>query len=221
MTLTEELYALAEPFWERQLRHPFVVGIGKGNLEESLFKRWVLQDYRYLEDYARLFAWAAAKAEGLESMAWYAAVLDLTLNTEMELHRQYAARFHLTRADLEEEPMWPTTRAYTDFLVRTAADGDMMDLLAALLPCTWGYVYLARNLADSGLPLEGRYSDWIRQYASEEFAEALDWLRKELDRLSEEISSTKRERLREIFLTSVLYEGRFWDMCWKGESWEE
>ena len=58
-------------------------------------------------------------------MGWYAGVLDLTLNTEMELHRQYALRFGLSAADLEEASMWPTTRSYTDFLVRTAADGDI------------------------------------------------------------------------------------------------
>ena len=152
MGITDELYSVAEPLWEAQLQHPFVRGLGDGTLEEERFKRWVLQDYRYLMEFARVFAWAAAKADRLESMAWYAGVLDLTLNTEMELHREYAARFDLSAADLEAEPMWPTTRAYTDFLVRTAADGDMLDLLAALLPCAWGYVYLARKLAEKPQP---------------------------------------------------------------------
>ena len=148
MSLSNELFGIAEPLWDRQLQHPFVKGLGDGTLEEKRFKRWVLQDYRYLKEFARVFAWAVAKADRLESMAWYSGVLDLTLNTEMELHRQYAARFGISEADLEAEPMWPTTRAYTDFLVRTAADGDMLDLLAALLPCAWGYVYIARKLAE-------------------------------------------------------------------------
>jgi thiaminase/transcriptional activator TenA len=221
MSLTDELFLVAEPLWADQLDHPFVKGLGDGTLEETRFRRWVLQDYRYLTEFARVFAWAVAKADRLESMAWYSGVLDLTLNTEMELHRQYAARFDLTPADLESEPMWPTTRAYTDFLVRTAADGDMLDLLAALLPCAWGYVYLARKLNESPPPGDQRYADWITQYASEEFAEALDWLRAEADRLAEGISEDKKRRLREIFLTSIRYEGLFWEMCWGGESWTD
>ncbi|MFH1762715.1 MAG: thiaminase II [Gemmatimonadota bacterium] len=220
MSLTDDLYAAAEPLWANQLHHPFVKGLGDGTLAEERFKRWVLQDYRYLTEFARVFAWAAAKADCLDSMSWYARVLDLTLNTEMELHRQYAARFRLTSADLEAEPMWPTTRAYTDFLVRTAADGDMMDLLAALLPCAWGYLYLARKLAEGGRPADQRYSDWISQYASEEFAQALEWLRGELDRLASGIPEDKRKRLFEIFLLSTRYEWLFWEMCWMGESWE-
>jgi len=220
MKLCDRLHDAAEPIWTAQLEHPFVKGLGDGTLEESRFKRWVLQDYRYLIEFARIFAWAVAKADRLESMAWYAGVLDLTLNTEMELHRTYAARFGLSPQDLEGEPMWPTTRAYTDFLVRTAADGDMLDLLSALLPCAWGYVYLARKLAEADPPDDQRYADWIDQYASDEFAEALQWLRDELDRLAEGVSAEKEARLTEIFILSSRYELQFWEMCWKGESWE-
>ncbi len=219
MKLTDQLHAAAEPIWAAQLHHPFVKEMGEGTLEEARFKRWVLQDYRYLKEFARVFAWAVAKTDTLEAMSWYAGVLNLTLNTEMGLHREYAERFGLTHRDLETEPMWPTTRAYTDFLVRTAADGDMLDLLAALLPCAWGYVYLARKLAEKAPPADQRYADWIAQYASKEFADARDWLRDELDRLAEGVSEEKRKHLTEIFLISSRYEWLFWEMCWEGEDW--
>ncbi|UCF21139.1 MAG: thiaminase II, partial [Gemmatimonadota bacterium] len=168
MSFSERLYEAVKPIWDAQLSHPVVKGIGDGSLDEEVFKRWVLQDYRYLKEFARIFAWAVTKAEGLDAMGWYAAVLNLTLNTEMGLHRQYATRFGLSASELEAAPMWPTTRAYTDFLVRTAADGDMADLLAALLPCAWGYVYVAQHLAKGEPPMDQRYADWIEQYASDE-----------------------------------------------------
>lgn len=218
MKLTDELFRLGEPHWVNQLDHPFVRGIADGSLSEDVFKRWVLQDYRYLMEYAKVLAWAAAKTDTLNSMAWYARALDLTLNTEMDLHRHYAARFQITSEELEAEPMWPTNRAYTDFLVRTAREGDMLDLLAALLPCAWGYVYIGRALAALQPPDDPRYADWIQQYADEEFLEALEWLKGELNRLAKGIGEEKQDRIREIFLASVHHEGRFWDMCWLGES---
>jgi len=135
------------------------------------------------------------------------------------MHRAYAERFGITEADLEATPKWPTTRAYTDFLVRTAADGDMADLLAALLPCAWGYVDVARHLAAGAQPDDQRYADWIAQYASDEFAAAADWLRAELDRAAEGASAARRARLRELFVTSSRYEWQFWEMCWHGETW--
>jgi thiaminase/transcriptional activator TenA len=221
LRFTDELHAAAGPIRAARLEHPFVKGLEDGSLDPEIFKRWVLQDYRYLKEFARVFAWATAKARRLSSMQWYAGVLELTLNTEMELHRQYAGRFGLTHQDLEEEPMWPTTRAYTDFLVRTAADGDMLELLAALLPCAWGYVELAQTMTARGKPPEDqRYADWITQYASEEFAQAAEWLREELDGLAQGISEEKKAHLLEIFLVSSRYEWRFWEMCWTGEEWE-
>lgn len=218
--LTDRLYAVARPLWEEQLRHPFVTGLADGSLEPDVFANWVRQDYLYLKDFARIFAWAVAKADRLEAMGWYAGVLDLTLNTEMQLHRDYAARFGITKEELEGEAMWPTTRAYTDFLLRTAADGDMRQLLAALLPCAWGYSWLGRKLAEGERPADDRYAAWIDQYASDDFAAAADWLRGELDHLAEGgLAPTETRRLEELFVLSSRYELRFWEMCWTGEEW--
>lgn len=219
MAFTDELFEAARPIWDAQVQHPFVQGIGRGDLPEGVFERWVLQDYRFLIEFSRVFGWAAAKADRLESMSWYAGVLNLTLNTEMALHREYASRFGLSAVDLENEPMWPTTRAYTDFLVRTAADGDLADLVAALLPCAWGYVYLGQKLAKTGMPDDQRFADWIRQYNSPEFEAAAEWLRGEMNRLSSGATAEKRRRLIELFLTSSRYELAFWQMCWTGEAW--
>lgn len=218
--LSTQLYDAVVPLWDAQLEHPFVKGIADGSLDEARFANWVRQDYLYLKDFARVFAWAVAKADRLDAMAWYAEVLNLTLNTEMQLHRDYAARFGITRERLEAERMWPTTRAYTDFLLRTAADGDMLDLLAALLPCSWGYLHIARAMQSWGPSPDARYAEWVEMYASDEFAEATEWLRGELDRLGAAADGDKRARLTEIFEISSRYEWRFWQMCWAGESWD-
>ena len=219
MRFTQEQFEAARDIWEAQLEHPFVRGIADGSLDERRFRRWVRQDYVYLKDFARVFAWAAAKADGLRAMGWYARVLDLTLNTEMELHRDYAARFDVTPAELEATTPWPTTRAYTDFLVRTAADGDMARLLSALLPCAWGYAWVAERMAPDRTPDDERYADWIAQYTSEDFRDAAEWLRAETDRMAEGATDRERERLVETFVLSSRYEWRFWQMCWEGEGW--
>ena len=219
MAFTDELYEAARDVWDAQAAHPFVRGISDGTLDPAVFERWVRQDYLYLTEFSRVFAWAAARSDRLESMGWDAAALHLTLNTEMELHREYAARFGIGVADLEQETMWPTTRAYTDFLVRTAADGDLADLVAALLPCAWGYVHIAQEMGAGARPADQRYADWIEQYSSEEFRLAAEWLRSEMDRLAEGASAAKRERLTHLFVLSSRYEWQFWEMCWNGEAW--
>ncbi|HTX53877.1 MAG TPA: thiaminase II [Candidatus Baltobacteraceae bacterium] len=219
MAFTDELFTRAQPIWDAQLAHPFVIGLGDGSLPEARFRNWICQDYLYLKDFARIFAWAVAKSDRLESMGWYAGVLHLTLNTEMALHREYANGFGIPAAELETTPLWPTTRAYVDFLLRTAADGDMADLTAVLLPCSWGYVYVAQHLAARSAGSKHRYTDWIVQYVSPEFVDAADWLKGETNRLADGLSAQKRERLLSLFETSSRYEWQFWEMCWHGERW--
>jgi thiaminase/transcriptional activator TenA len=216
---TDTLRALADPVWRAQHDHPFVRGIGDGTLDVERFKHWVRQDYRFLIEYCRLFGLAAARAPDLPTLARFADLLQATARTEMDLHRAYARELGLSEAELEAEPMAPTTRGYTDFLLRVAATGDFAELVAALLPCMWGFSEIGQTLRARGLPAEPRYAKWIEMYADPEFAALCAWCRELVDRLADDSSEAARRRMEEAFLTSSRYEYLFWEMAWRLERW--
>ena len=54
--MTERLLRAAEEIWEGYHSHPFVRGIADGSLAQDKFVFYMLQDYVYLIDYARVFA---------------------------------------------------------------------------------------------------------------------------------------------------------------------
>jgi thiaminase (transcriptional activator TenA) len=217
--LTDALRALAEPIWRAQHEHPFVRGIGDGSLDLERFTHWVRQDYRFLIEYSRLFGLAAARAPDLDTLGRFADLLQATARTEMDLHRAYARESGITEAELEGEPMAPTTRAYTDFLIRVAATGDFAELVAALLPCMWGFAEIGQALKARGLPAEPRYAKWIEMYADPGFAALAEWCRALVDRLAEGAGAAGRRRIEEAFLTSSRYEYLFWEMAWRRETW--
>jgi len=219
MPFTEDLATVGDPVWEAILDHPMVERLGEGRLEEAPFRYWVCQDYVYLIEYSRVFAHGAASAPDLERMGTFAALLDSTLNTEMDLHRAYAADFGISEADLEATDPSPTTRAYTDFLVRTAAEGTFGDLVAALLPCMWGFNVTGTRLAERGLPDHEGYADWIELYSGEEFTELTDWCKGLMDDVAADATEADRERYRGLFRTSARYEYLFWDAAWRQEEW--
>lgn len=219
MSFTDDLEAVAEPIWEATLDHPMVEGLGDGSLDVEPFRYWVRQDYRFLEEYCRLFAFGAARAPDLDRLRTFAELLTATAEEEMDLHRAYAAEFGVDETDLEATTPSPTTRGYTDFLVRTAATGTFGDLVAALLPCMWGFNETAARLAADGLPEEERYAEWIRTYDGEEFTELTEWCRDLMDEVAADASETDRERYRELFRTSARYEYRFWNAAWRRERW--
>lgn len=216
---TDRLYRLALPVWEAQHSHPFVQGIGDGSLDIEKFKFWVRQDYLFLIDYARLLALAVARAPDLDSMRRFADLVHGALNVEMDLHRSYAAEFGIPIAELEAEEKAPTTRGYTDFLLRVAALDDFSGLIAALLPCMWGFSDLGQRLAQGPGPADERYAKWIEMYSSEEFAELAVWCRSLVDRVAAGLPEDTLRRMEDAFLTSSRYELLFWEMAWRRERW--
>lgn len=214
-----ELRAATAEVWEAQHDHPFVRGIGDGTLDGERFALWIRQDYLFLIEYARMLALGAARAPDLETMVRFADLAQAVLREEMDLHRSYAAELGIGGAELEAEAMLPTTRGYTDFLVRMAAQEDFAELVAALLPCMWGFSEIGRRLDERGRPPDERYAKWIDMYASYEFAELARWCRDLCDRVGAEASATGRARMTEAFLTSSRYELAFWEMAWVRERW--
>jgi thiaminase/transcriptional activator TenA len=207
--------------WETCFAHPFVQAIGRGELDEGAFRRFLVQDYLFLIDYARVLAHASAKAPDLDSQTWFARLLDATLSTEMDLHRKTCAEWGIGAAELEGAGPLPTTVAYTSFLLRTATTGDAGDIGAALLPCQWGYADIGSRLRANGLPVDPRYAAWIEAYAHPAYAGLTGWLRDFVDVLGVQISEETYARWRTIFTTTLRYELAFWEMAWSGEQWPE
>ena len=209
----------ADAIWEAQHRHPFVRGIGEGTLDLQAFKFWVRQDYLFLTEYARVLALAVAKAPDLGNMARFAGLLDETLRVEMSLHRSYAAEFGISEEELARDEMAPATRAYTDFLARTAALGGFAELVAALTPCMWCFCEIGQRLSRGPQPVDERYRRWIEMYSSKEFADLAEWCRELLDRLAGGLDQEGRQRLEDAFLTSSRYELLFWEASYRQERW--
>ena len=215
MSFSAELREAAAPVWERQVAHPFVSGIGDGTLPEEKFRFYVRQDYLFLIDYGRLLALAAARAPRLEWMRRFSALAQSVLETEMDLHRQFAARWNVTTEQLESERTAPATDAYCDFLLRTAALGDFAELVAALLPCMWSYAEIGERLAAAGLPDHDGYAEWIAMYASAEYGQLAAWCRELTDAAAEEVAGPGRGRMHGAFRASSEHELAFWDSAWK------
>ena len=69
---TQRLLDATREIWEGYLKHPFVRGIADGSLEIQKFRFYLLQDYVYLFDYAKVFAQGVVKSRDPEVMRMFA-----------------------------------------------------------------------------------------------------------------------------------------------------
>lgn len=220
MATSAWLWQEAQPIFARILDHPFVRGLGDGSLPREKFRFYLCQDYVYLIAYCRVFALAAAKADDLETMRMFSTLLEETLHTEMDIHRQYAARFGMAPEELERTEPAPVTASYTAFLLQEAYAGTLVDIIAAVLACQWSYHEIALRLKAAGnSPADSPYNAWIDAYASDEFGRLVRWLRDKLDALTAHASEAEKARLRDLFVTGFRFEYLFWEMAWQEARW--
>jgi thiaminase/transcriptional activator TenA len=217
MSFSRGLKAKASKVWEEGYNHSFVQELGKGTLDREKFKFYLLQDYLYLIQYAKVFAIAAVKSDTEELMTNFSTSQYLILAKEMDVHREYMAGFGITREETLSVKPSLYNSAYTANMLSFGQTGGLAELLAAVFPCAWTYADYAKRLKKQYADrLEGNfYKTWIENYAGDEFSESFEWFYDALDNLVSNMTDMQREKITEIFISSVEFEYLFWDMAYK------
>ncbi|HET9962441.1 MAG TPA: thiaminase II [Nitrospiraceae bacterium] len=220
MSFSNHLRKLAQPVWDAQLSHPFVVALGKGTLAERKFRYYILQDARFLGDLARIFAAAALRAPDSESALRFAKLAEDTIVVERSLHESYGKKWNLTQQDMLNEPMAPTNYAYTRHMLAVAHSGTATEIAVVALPCAWIYCVVGKHLLKDGPPqTKHPYRDWLLLYASPEFEAVQEWMRSKIDVWARVAGHEEKKRMEQSFLISSKYEWMFWEMAWNEEKW--
>lgn len=210
------LHNAAASIWEDCLKHPFVTGIGDGTLAVEKFRHFMLQDYLYLFDYARVFALGVVKARDPELMRTFAANVDAILGGEMKIHRAYMKRLGISEEQVFSVKPALDNLSYTNYMLSIASNGTPVEIVAAILACSWSYAEIGQALAAvPGAAEHPFYGEWIRGYASEEYAATNQALIALMDSLTANAAEDQIEYLTEIFVNCSRYELGFWDMSWE------
>lgn len=200
--------------WQDYVEHDFVQQLAKGTLTQPCFLHYLKQDFLFLKQYARAYALAIYKAKTLSDMRRALPSVHALLDSEIAHHVTYCENWGLTESDLENEPEDFGTVAYTRYVLDAGMTGDLVDLYAALAPCSIGYAVIGKALlGNSETALEGNpYRSWIELYGGEEFQSGVAAGAEYFDQLLEEIDihSERGQNLIHIFKTATRMEIAFW-----------
>lgn len=216
MTTTQRLYDAAKDIWAGYHTHPFVQGIADGTLDQNKFRYYMIQDYLYLIDYAKVFAEGVCKAQDMQTMALFAQYVHQILDGEMDIHKGYMARLHIPMSEVEQTPAALDNLSYTSYMLRVAYEGDAADVTAAILSCAVSYEAIGKEIVRTHPDAVNHpfYGEWVRGYSAPEYADANRILEDLMNRLTEGASEERLAKLTEIFVRCSRYEGAFWDMAW-------
>jgi thiaminase/transcriptional activator TenA len=223
----------SEPAWSALSAHPFLRELAAGELAPARFRFYVEQNLHYLPQYARVMALGASKARDERELALFTAALHQVVETEIpenralrERARELVALQREGGADPEvldhigsSEPA-PANLAYTGWLLSIAFTGGPREILAAVLPCTWSYGAIGRQLAP-GATDHPVYREWLAFFGSDQYRAVVERMRQDLDELIGDADDAELERFAVIFRTGVRLERGFWDMAYAMSGWTD
>lgn len=218
----------ADLVWEDGYRQPFLRELGEGTLPREKFAFYLLQDYRYLNEYAKVHALATTKTSDLEVMQFMVNVQNNIFSVESSVHRKYMASYGVSEEEMTDVKQSMFARAYTSNILAIAYEKELVDILVAVLPCAWVYAdYGQRLAAEFADTLDSNpYKSWVDMYKTDEFWQCSVWLIEHIERLTADLSEERKQELIDIFITGVQNEYMFWasaydqHYAWKAE-WDQ
>ena len=134
--------------WAGLHAHPFLGELTRGTLPLDSFRFFIEQDLLFLPEFARCMAMGAGKSANQDELEFFTRQLDGIIRLELPSNRRLLEQvIELGAEDRGGSlAMAPANLAYTSFLLATAAQGGPLEITAAILPCSWSYVEIARDL---------------------------------------------------------------------------
>lgn len=202
--------------WRGYTRHAFVEGLRDGSLPREAFLHYLRQDYVFLIHFSRAWALAVVKSETHPEMLAAVTTVNALVSEEMQLHVGICEAEGISAQELFTTPERPENLAYTRYVLEAGYSGDLLDLLAALAPCVFGYGEIGARLGQE--KTSETYSDWISTYAGPEYQNVCAAVGTLLDdalirRLGASFETTPRWRsLCDRFRVASELEIGFWQM---------
>jgi thiaminase/transcriptional activator TenA len=211
--------------WAALHRHPFITELSEGTLPLDKFRFFLEQDIFYLKEYARCLAMGAAKARSERELRYFTVDLNRVLDAEIPSNRSLLAQV----IDLGAEDrggslgMAPANLAYTSYMQSLSLRGGPLEIMAALLPCSWSYVEIATALQERVETTHPIYRGWIGYFTLPQNVEMVADMRRDFDALVLEEATTeaRRREIAHIFATSSRLERSFWEMAYTLEQWPD
>lgn len=215
MGTTQQLLDYAAEVWTAYNEHPFVLGIQNGTLEKEKFRFYMIQDYLYLGDYAKIFALGVAKATSLSNAMLFSKYISV-MNGELNVHSNYMARLGITQEDIDSAKRSLDSLSYTSYMLRVAYEETEVEIVAAILACAYSYEVIAKKIVENNPAAvdDEFYGSWISGYVSEEYSEENRVLIELLDDMTKSYTPAQTEHLKDVFLACSRYEMAFWDLSW-------
>ena len=199
--------------WNACVQHRFVDEIFDGSLSDVVLRKYLVQDYQFINRFVALLGAAIASADVFAprvTLSQFAAMITSDENT------YFLRSFDVLGVPQDQRlapALTPQTQAFQQLMHEAAQSLNYANCIAVLAVAEGLYLDWADQPAKKHLALPARFehAEWITLHANDFFRGFVGWLRSELDRVGPMLDAGQKAQATHYFQRAVQLERQFFD----------
>lgn len=206
VTSFERLREMSQPAWSAAVNHRFVSEWLTGTISQAAISRYLIQDYRFLDNFLALIGAAIACVDDGEARLRFGRFAGMIASEENTYFIRAFAALNISPAQREREGENPVTQRFNAIMAEATATRAYGPILAVLNVAEGIYLDWASR-ATHPLPENFIHAEWITLHNNPVFSDFVAFLRAELTR----IQGDSDAQCQDFFLRTVGLEQAFFD----------
>ena len=196
--------------WSEYTDHKFLSDLVNNKLPDKDFKRYLVQDYIFLQQFLKILALSVYKSNSFEEINRSVNFIK-GIDNEIKLHLSYCKKWRIPLTSLSNIKVEKANSAYTNHVLKVGRNGNNLDIFSCLSPCIIGYGEIGFKLSKIKNWKKSNYSSWIKMYSSKEYQQVAKDNINYLDILFKNKKDKNLTRLKKNFKKSTILERNFWE----------
>eukprot|EP00798_Chlamydomonas_sp_ICE-L_P028287 gene28287-31395_t len=176
--------------WEAIVKHRFTDELAAGTISAPAMKKYLIQDYRFLDAFVVLLGATIAHARTLQDRIPGCQFIALITGRENTYFHRSFESLGVSAEELESTPDDPAMTGFQNLMLSAARSGELSEMLAVLVVAEWSYMSWADRVLPTAVAEPFWSREWVDLHTSSALGSVVDWLRGLLDKeephLSEE-----------------------------------
>ena len=195
--------------WSEYTDHKFLSDLVSNKLPDKNFKKYLVQDYIFLQQFLKILALSVYKSDSFEEINRSVSFIK-GIDHEIKLHVSYCRKWKIPLRSLSNIKVERANSAYTDHVLNVGKNGNNLDIFSCLSPCIIGYGEIGFKLSKIKNWKKSKYSTWIKMYSSKEYQKVAKDNIDYLDILFKNNKNKNITKLKSNFKKSTILERNFW-----------
>ena len=196
--------------WSEYTDHKFLSDLVSNKLTDKNFKKYLVQDYIFLQQFLKILALSVYKSKSFEEINRSVNFIK-GIDHEIKLHVSYCKKWKISLRSLNNIKVERANSAYTDHVLSVGKNGNNLDIFSSLSPCIIGYGEIGFKLSKIKNWKKSKYSSWIKMYSSKEYQQVAKDNIDYLDILFKNSKDKNLTKLKNNFKKSTILERNFWE----------